>query len=130
MKHFLHTKDYFYSNEDFTLLHDYENDMLITEPVPLNLANYYQSKDYISHSDSAATFIDRIYHVVKTYSLKRKLRLINSLHPQKGTLLDIGAGTGNFLLTAKKSNWDITGVEPNPLARKNAKQNILPSSLT
>lgn len=120
MKHFLHTKDYFYSKKDFTLLHDHEKDMLITEPVPLNLANYYQSKDYISHSDSAATLIERIYHLVKTYSLKRKLGLINSLHPQKGTLLDIGAGTGDFLRTAKKSLWDITGVEPNPLARKNA----------
>lgn len=120
MDPFLHTKDYFYSNEDFTLLYDTKLDMLVTEPVPKHLENYYHSEHYISHSDSAVSFIDKIYLLVKRFSLQRKIKLINSLHPEKGALLDIGAGTGDFLINSKNSNWSVTGIEPNSHARKKA----------
>lgn len=96
--------------------------MLITTPIPHNLENYYQSESYISHSDKSKTVIDRIYLLVKNYSLEKKIKIINGLVDKEGNLLDIGAGTGDFLLKAKQYNWQIEGIEPNQLARNNAKQ--------
>ena len=40
----------------------------------------------------------------------------------KGKILDIGAGTGDFLVEAKNEGWDIFGVEPNSGARELAVQ--------
>jgi 2-polyprenyl-3-methyl-5-hydroxy-6-metoxy-1,4-benzoquinol methylase len=120
MEPYLKTKDYFYSNEEFNLLFDTENQMLITSPLPTNLESYYQSESYISHSDQSKSLIDKLYVLIKNYSLKRKVKLLTSLIPKKGTLLDIGAGTGDFLLAAQKDKWCATGVEPNALARSNA----------
>src|SRR6056297_214433 len=120
MEPYLHTKDYFYSHDAFTLLYDTTYDMLVTHPVPRNLETYYQSNKYISHSDTPTSFIDRLYLLVKNFSLRRKIKLIDQLHPSKGNLLDIGAGTGDFLVAAKKNKWNVTGVEPNQIALKKA----------
>ena len=95
-------------------------EMLQTSPLPSNPENYYQSESYISHSDQTSSLFDIAYGLVKRFTLQRKVALLNRLLPNHGTLLDIGAGTGDFLITAKLHEWQVTGVEPNPLARKNA----------
>ena len=120
MKPFLKIKDYAVSQQEFELLYDEEKDMLHTYPVPNNLEPYYQSETYISHTDSSKTFIDKIYQWVKKYSLKKKIKLINSFANDNKTLLDIGTGTGDFLLAAEKEGWQVTGVEPNMMAREKA----------
>src|SRR6266851_1215282 len=38
----------------------------------------------------------------------------------KGTLLDIGCGSGDFLLRMRTLGWTVKGVEPDPLARRHA----------
>ena len=96
MKAYLTLIDHFYSQEEFSLLYDNDLDMLLTHPQPKEPEQYYQSESYISHSDQSASFIDKIYLLVKRYSVSKKVRLINSLVKNKGTLLDIGAGTGEF----------------------------------
>jgi 2-polyprenyl-3-methyl-5-hydroxy-6-metoxy-1,4-benzoquinol methylase len=121
MNLYIKTKDYFLTKEKFDLLFDAENEMLITSPVPNNLEKYYQSDDYISHTDQSESLTDKLYVFIKNYNLKRKVRLLNSLFPGKGSLLDIGAGTGDFLVTAKENNWRVAGVEPNQKARRYAK---------
>lgn len=120
MKTKLTLQDHFYSKEEFTLLYDEDLDLLRTHPHPLQPETYYHSEHYISHSDQSNSFVDKLYSIVKTYSLQNKIKLINFLSPSKGRLLDIGAGTGEFLLSAKKNSWTISGVEPNALARNNA----------
>lgn len=125
MKLYLKTKDYFYSGEEFELLYDKKRDMLITSPTPKNLMVYYDSNNYISHSDKAINIIDKIYQVVKHYSLSKKVRLIAKFKNNNKTILDIGAGTGDFLLKASKEQWNVFGVEPNKLARdKSSKKGI------
>ncbi len=52
--------------------------------------------------------------------LQKKLKWINKKMPSKGMLLDIGGGTGDFLLEAKKDGWKIQGVEPSETARAHA----------
>ncbi len=123
-KHFLTVKDHSVSKEIFDLYHDEELDMLITSPQPelQNLGKYYESEDYISHTDNKRSLFEKAYHFVKNIALQNKLNLINSEQSQKGKLLDIGAGTGDFLLTAKNNGWETIGVEPSERAKNIAKQ--------
>ncbi|MGB3151799.1 MAG: class I SAM-dependent methyltransferase [Maribacter sp.] len=122
MKPYLKTKDFFYTQEEFELLYDSDLDMLVTHPQPSDLSHYYKSENYISHSDSKKNILDKIYQCVKNFSLQRKVKLINSFQSVNKNLLDIGAGTGDFLLTAKRKGWDIEGVEPNAMASSKAKE--------
>ena len=121
-KHFLTVKDYSVSQETFDLYHDETLDMLITHPQPSleNLGKYYESEDYISHTDNKRSLFEKIYHFIKSIALKNKLNLINSLQPNKGRILDIGAGTGDFLSVAKNDGWQTIGVEPSERAKSTA----------
>lgn len=123
-KHFLTVKDHSVSKEIFDLYYDENLDMLITSPQPdlENLGRYYESEDYISHTDNKRSVFEKVYHFVKSIALKNKLNLINSEQSQKGKILDIGAGTGDFLLTAKNDGWNVIGVEPSERAKNIAKQ--------
>jgi 2-polyprenyl-3-methyl-5-hydroxy-6-metoxy-1,4-benzoquinol methylase len=118
-KHFLTVTDYSVSKETFELYYDQDLDMLITspQPSPENLGRYYESSDYISHTDSKRSLFEKAYHFVKGIALKNKLNLINKCSFTKGNLLDIGAGTGDFLLTAKQNGWSTIGVEPSEKAK-------------
>ena len=122
-KHFLTVKDFSVSQEIFELLHDEALDMLITHPQPSLdvLGKYYESADYISHTDSKRSLFEKAYHFIKNIALKKKLNLINSYHPAKGLILDIGAGTGEFLSVAQNDGWDTIGVEPSDKAKTIAK---------
>ena len=123
-KHFLTVKDHSVSKEIFELYHDETLDMLITSPQPAleNLGRYYESEDYISHTDNKRSLFEKAYHFVKNIALKNKLNLINSQQSHKGRILDIGAGTGDFLLTAKNDGWETVGVEPSERAKNIAIQ--------
>jgi 2-polyprenyl-3-methyl-5-hydroxy-6-metoxy-1,4-benzoquinol methylase len=118
-KHFLNVIDHSVSKETFDLYYDQDLDMLITspQPSPENLGKYYESTDYISHTDSKRSLFEKAYHFVKGIALKNKLNLINNSSTSKGNLLDIGAGTGDFLLTAKQNGWNTIGVEPSEKAK-------------
>ncbi len=117
MKLHLKTKDYSVSREEFQIVYDEHLEMLITKPQPADLDKYYQSENYISHTDANITFLDKVYQGVKKYSLGNKVRLIGKYTTSGKLLLDVGAGTGDFLLKAKKMGWEIEGVEPNTHAR-------------
>lgn len=116
---FLSIKDHSVSKQIFELIYDNNLDMLITNPKPDDgkLSQYYESEDYISHTDGKRSLFEKGYHFVKNIALKNKLDLINSTHPNKGTILDIGAGTGDFLIRAKQNGWQITGIEPSEKAK-------------
>ena len=121
------TKDFLVTGESFDLLIDSNRDMLITSPQPRaeDLAKYYESDAYISHTDSKVGFMATMYQNVKKYSLALKLRLILTLNGSPGLLLDIGAGTGDFLKLAKDNGWETKGVEPNEGASNLAKEKNL-----
>ncbi|MBT8184994.1 MAG: class I SAM-dependent methyltransferase [Eudoraea sp.] len=120
MNLFLKTKDYAVTGEEFHLMHHAGNDMLITDPQPKQLDKYYLSEDYISHTDAKRNLLEHLYHYVKQISLGRKCSLIKAYGRDNKTLLDIGAGTGDFLRSAKKRGWKVKGVEPNKAARNRA----------
>ncbi len=122
-KHFLNVKDYSVSQEIFELLYDENMDMLITNPQPSldKLPSYYESVDYISHTDGNKSLFEKAYQFVKSIALKNKIKLINS-QSSKGRILDIGAGVGDFLSIAKNNGWQTIGIEPSDKAKNIAKK--------
>jgi len=116
---FLKVKDHSVSGEEFELIQNSEYGFLETTPQPSSdkLPEYYESEDYISHTDSKRNLFEKAYHVVRSMSLKKKLNLINSLASEEKKLLDIGCGTGDFLQAAQQNNWHVSGIEPNKEAR-------------
>lgn len=112
------TKDFLVSGESFSLVWEEKKRFLKTTPQPQELSKYYESNDYISHTDSKKGILNFLYQAVKNYSLRKKVRLINNQNFGVGTLLDIGAGTGDFLKYAKDKNWNVHGVEVNDKARQ------------
>ena len=116
----LNCKDNTVSGEYFEVMEHEEYEMLVTSPVPKNLEKYYKSESYISHTDSKKTFFDKIYQAVKNHTLKQKLLLLNSFKSGSKSVLDFGAGTGDFLKICKNNNWQVLGIEPSAEARENA----------
>ena len=116
---FQKVRDYSVSKEIFELHHNPEYDVLITFPKPSldKLPSYYESDDYISHTDGKRSFFEKAYHFIKGIALKNKVKLINA-HSQRGKILDIGAGTGDFLVSAKNDCWETIGIEPSVKAKQ------------
>tara|TARA_R110000751_G_scaffold48931_3_gene109081 strand:+ start:239621 stop:240466 length:846 start_codon:yes stop_codon:yes gene_type:complete len=114
-KKYLSVKDYLVSGESFDLVHDTDLDFLKTFPQPQveELPKYYESQEYISHTDEKRGLFSRLYQLVKKWSLQKKAKLILQQLGDVGSLLDVGAGTGDFLKVAKEKGWQVHGMEPN-----------------
>lgn len=121
---YLSVKDYLVSGESFDLVYDSDLDFLKTIPQPKTeeLPKYYESNDYISHTDEKSGLFSNLYQFVKKWSLHKKTKLIFDQNNGVGTLLDIGAGTGDFLKVAKEKGWQVYGMEPNKNAMKLASE--------
>ncbi|WP_438963839.1 class I SAM-dependent methyltransferase [Winogradskyella sp.] len=117
---YLKVKDHSVSGEEFQLIFNEDTEILETFPAPNEdqLSKYYKSEDYISHTDSKRNLFERVYHIIRSRALKKKLRLINSFGNESKQLLDVGCGTGDFLKIALTNGWTVTGIEPNEQARK------------
>jgi 2-polyprenyl-3-methyl-5-hydroxy-6-metoxy-1,4-benzoquinol methylase len=55
--------------------------------------------------------------MVKNYTIKQKVQLIGSFTTSDISILDIGCGTGDFLVACKDRGWEVEGIEPNEKAR-------------
>ncbi len=117
-KKYLSVKDYLVSGESFDLIYDADLDFLKTFPQPNadELPKYYESQDYISHTDERRGLFSSLYQLIKKWSLQKKTTLISDQNNGIGSLLDVGAGTGDFLKIAKEKGWVVCGMEPNKTA--------------
>lgn len=113
------------SGESFALVKCENCTLVFTNPrpTPAELDKYYESPTYISHTDKANSIINLIYKTVRSYTLGIKRSLIERYRKQ-GTVLDYGAGTGDFLRVCQKTGWTVSGVEPNESARHLAQSKI------
>ncbi|SRR5690554_1566448 len=94
-------------------------------PPPNNIGAFYKSENYISHSDTRKGLVNSLYHQIRTFMLGLKQRLVEKhTGGQKGSLLDIGCGTGYFLHHMKKHGWTVHGTEPDPDARAMASSQL------
>lgn len=123
-KKYLSVKDYLVTGESFDLVYNSDLDLLKTIPQPKteDLSKYYESKDYISHTDEKSGLFSNLYQFVKKWSLQKKANLIFDQNQGIGSILDIGAGTGDFLKVVKEKGWQVYGMEPNKNARKLASE--------
>lgn len=118
---FISCKDYLVSKKEFAICECKACSFRFTNPRPFanDLGQYYESDEYISHSNTQKNVIDKIYQSVRYYTIDKKVGLINSL-AKKGRLLDIGCGTGEFLNACKLNGWEVSGIEPGERARNYA----------
>ena len=98
-KYFLKIMDHSVSKETFELIFDTDLDLLYTSPKPneSELSKYYESEDYISHTDGKRSFFEKAYHIVKKFALKNKLDLINKLQSQITTKTKRWISYNNFI---------------------------------
>ena len=127
----LSAKDYTVSQNIFSIWHCNACTARFTQDVPDQdaIGAYYASENYISHSDTKKGIINNLYHMVRKRTLGAKRRMvINETGITKGAILDIGCGTGAFLNTMQEAGWNITGLEPDTIARTKAAElyNIQP----
>lgn len=121
-KEYLEASDYTVSMESFKVVECANCGFHFTNPVPEEdkIGEYYKSESYISHSSTNKGLINKLYQVVRKYTLKQKLKLVKK--ESKGNeLLDIGSATGHFLNVCKEGGFNVSGLEPDEDARSFAK---------
>lgn len=117
--------DHSVTKEAFVIWQCADCSLRFTQNVPTAeaIGRYYQSEDYISHSDTNKGFINKLYIRARKFTIAQKLKFIQSVTGKTtGNLLDLGCGTGSFLAAAKTGGWNIAGVEPDEGARRIAKE--------
>ncbi|MFO7978400.1 MAG: class I SAM-dependent methyltransferase [Bacteroidales bacterium] len=121
---FIACRDYMVSGEVFQIVRCSTCSLLYTNPRPLpdELHRYYQSEEYISHTESTKSLRDKIYHRVRREMLSRKGKLLDFLKPGKKRILDVGCGTGAFLKHMQGLGNEVYGYEPALLPREKARQ--------
>lgn len=113
--------DYFVSRESFDIVECCECGMRMTDEVPDEnvIGHYYETTDYISHSDTKKGMINVLYHNVRRKMLQKKAQWVEAYSPQnQGVLLDMGAGTGYFAHAMQQRGWTATMVEQSAQARQ------------
>lgn len=116
-------KDYTVSKEDFSVWHCDTCTLRFTQDAPTQeyIGPYYQSEEYISHSNTSKGLINRVYQWVRNYTIKKKVSLIQKQSGKStGSILDVGCGTGEFLAGMKSAGWTVHGLEPDAGARSQA----------
>ena len=118
-------KDEFLTKEDFLIYECQDCGLRYTEPRPSQktIGKYYKSEEYYSHQENKKGLIPRLYEKVKGYNLKKKYK-IAAKDLQKGTVLDIGCGVGDFLHTMENRGWKGTGIEPSEEAKDIARNRV------
>ncbi|MBM3411994.1 MAG: class I SAM-dependent methyltransferase [Bacteroidetes bacterium] len=116
--------DYSITKEQFRLCECNQCTLRVTMNAPgaAAISGYYQSAEYISHSNSRKGIINRLYQEVRKITFAKKSKLVSGhLGGGVGNLLDYGSGAGAFVAHMQKDNWNAIGIEPAANARSIAK---------
>ena len=127
LEHALTCTDHYASGETFEVVRCAHCGFLMTQnaPAEAEIGKYYETPDYISHSDTQKGLMNRVYHRVRQYMLSRKTALVKRCSKlEKGTLLDYGTGTGYFADAMKREGWQVNAIEKSAQARAFAKKHF------
>ena len=125
LEHALTCTDHYASGETFEVVRCAHCGFLMTQnaPVEAKIGRYYETPDYISHSDTQKGMMNRVYHWVRQFMLSRKASLVKQASKMStGTLLDYGTGTGYFANAMAQKQWTVKSIEKSPQARAFAKE--------
>ncbi len=113
--------DHTVTGESFAIVSCNHCNLWITSPRPAreSLGKYYQSDTYISHSNKGNSLVNVIYKMVRRYTMYQKTQLIKGFMGS-GKLIDYGCGTGDFLAACQHKGYNVLGIEPSDIARKQA----------
>ncbi|CAN5435848.1 class I SAM-dependent methyltransferase [soil metagenome] len=122
---YLECEDFTVTKERFILNECDACGFVFTNPRPTigGIGAYYQSEDYISHTNSNKGIKNKAYQWVRRRAIRSKLSMIEEQGTLPKTLLDYGCGTGEFLGYAQASGWLVKGLELDPEARARAIMN-------
>lgn len=122
---YLESKDFSVSREKFSVLSCNHCGFAVTSPKPesTEMARYYESENYISHTDKANNLLNSLYKLARLFTIKEKSSLLNKWST-RGKLLDVGCGTGDFLYYNQQKGWETEGVEVNRKARESAESKL------
>jgi 2-polyprenyl-3-methyl-5-hydroxy-6-metoxy-1,4-benzoquinol methylase len=119
------SRDFSISQETFAIWACPSCSVRFTQNAPdeSEMARYYRSDNYISHSDTSKGLVNRVYKLARRFTLRAKRRQMEQISGRRqGQMLDIGCGTGAFLHTMQQAGWEVTGLEPDSGARNKARQ--------
>lgn len=121
----LTVKDHSVSGENFVIWQCDACKLRFTQDAPneTEIARYYKSENYISHTNTGNSLVNQVYLAVRKFTLKQKAATLKKYTTlSSGSLLDVGAGTGAFLKHMQEEGWEVAGTEPDADARNRAKQ--------
>jgi SAM-dependent methyltransferase len=123
----LESRDYFLTQETFRVVTCSNCSLSFTNPRPTKseLGKYYQSDQYISHSNKANSITNVLYKLVRNFTLWQKFNMLSKSLQNRSQIdhLDYGCGTGHFIEYTTKKGWKSIGYEPD--SRANNQSNSL-----
>lgn len=121
---FLNCPDHMLGSGQYSMVQCGSCGLVYTNPRPKeeDLPAYYQSDQYVSHTEHQNSLRERLYFRVQSYMLRHKLLLIKKLHAKGRLLLDVGCGAGAFGSYMQDSGYQVVGIEPQPLGREKARK--------
>jgi len=115
----LYCTDFTCSKASFLIVECAKCRLLFTNPRPDEnaIGKYYDSPEYVSHTDTRSGLLFTLYGWVKGYTLKQKRAFLEGLTAEK-SMLDYGAGSGDFSAELVENGWSVSAFEPDPNARQ------------
>ncbi|MCF8257167.1 MAG: class I SAM-dependent methyltransferase [Flavobacteriales bacterium] len=115
--------DFSVSKRPFSIMECERCGLRFTNPRPSAdaIGPYYNSPEYVSHNDTSEGLLFSLYQAVKAFTLKRKAKLL-AKSTNGRTLLDYGAGTGDFAGSVAQQGWNVMAFEPDGSARQRIKE--------
>jgi len=111
--------DFTYSKQPFDIVSCASCGLLFTNPRPdeNGIGVFYDNPEYVSHTDTNKGLLFRLFGIVKSYTLGQKRKLLERLSTDK-TVLDYGAGSGDFSNELASNGWKVSSFEPDSNARQ------------
>lgn len=127
LEKYLQCTDHYASGETYHIVSCKDCGFRFTQDFPDEsvMGRYYETPDYVSHSDTKKGIVNQLYHFVRSYMIGRKVRMTEEQsRKNRGAILDIGCGTGYYLGSMKKRGWNTLGVEKSQMAASAARNHF------
>ena len=120
--------DHYASGEMFHLCRCRDCGFLFTQdfPVEAEIGRYYETPDYISHTDTRKGAMNSVYHWVRNYMRGTQGTSLCSVKhtARRAACWSLGRGTGYFADVMQRRGWQVEAVEKSAQARAFAKEHF------